>query len=69
MYAAGVRAASLNCLVGNHDARRFYERHGWRCVGTRILPGRWAHGTVDVAVWKLIKMLADRGTRLRVPPA
>jgi len=61
MKATGVREASLNCLVGNHDARRFYERRGWLYAETRTLQGRWAHGSVDVEVWKLIKMLA-KGT-------
>src|SRR5207248_7361191 len=63
MNAAGTEEAALSCLVGNHDARRFYERHGWRCVGTRVLSGRWAHGTVDVPTWKLVKVLGDRRAR------
>jgi GNAT superfamily N-acetyltransferase len=59
MSARGVREASLNCLVGNDGARRFYERHGWTCVGTRMLPARWARGTVEVSTWKLVKILGD----------
>jgi putative acetyltransferase len=29
-HAEAQGAASLECFRDNHDARRFYERHGWR---------------------------------------
>lgn len=61
MSAAGIDEAMLNCLVGNDGARRFYERHGWKYAGTRVLPARWAHGTVDVQAWKLAKKIKMGG--------
>ena len=34
LAASGVQTAWLACAIGNDRAARFYEKHGWRRVGT-----------------------------------
>jgi ribosomal protein S18 acetylase RimI-like enzyme len=36
LSAQGARVAWLACAIGNERAARFYEKRGWRRVGTMI---------------------------------
>jgi hypothetical protein len=45
----------LACAIGNERAPRFYEKHGWRRIGTMIdqleIPG----GLFPLEVWRYEK--------------
>lgn len=53
----GVEEAELHCVVGNHRARRFYKRRGWRAAEVLQLPMLADDGMVDVAFWRMTKPL------------
>jgi ribosomal protein S18 acetylase RimI-like enzyme len=56
MREAGVETAWLACAVGNERAARFYEKHGWRCVGT-VMHQPDDSGGIVFEVWRYEKRL------------
>lgn len=59
----GIRKVTLNVARDNRDARRFYERHGYRVVAPE--PGRWQYlddrgrlRTVHEPSWRMGKKLS-----------
>ena len=48
----GVEAAWLACAIGNDRAVRFYEKSGWRRVGTMTIRLETQAGTFPVDVWR-----------------
>jgi GNAT superfamily N-acetyltransferase len=64
MATDGYRTASLECLEANVQARRFYEREGWRPVYRYLRASPLFHGAIpriryEYDVWRLPR----RGTR------
>lgn len=57
LVAESCEQASLNCIVGNDDARRFYERNGWQVTHTQTKMGQTHHGEVPIKVWEMVKTL------------
>lgn len=57
IWASGFDQAHLHCLVGNHDARAFYERCGWRCMATILEEAETPDGAVPVPCWEMVKPL------------
>lgn len=55
--AAGVQTAWLACAIGNMRAARFYEKCGWRRVGTMINHADTPGGTFPLEVWRYEKSL------------
>jgi GNAT superfamily N-acetyltransferase len=55
MAEAGQTSAWLNCVVGNHAARRFYEREGWHFDKTEIIQAQHIDGFADVSIWKMAR--------------
>jgi ribosomal protein S18 acetylase RimI-like enzyme len=55
----GVDTAWLACAIGNERAARFYEKHGWRQVGTMVSPLPTAEGIFPVQVWRYEKRLSS----------
>ena len=55
--AAGVDVAWLACAIGNERAARFYEKCGWRRVGTMMSYVTTAAGRVPLEVWRYEKPL------------
>ena len=53
---AGVETAWLACAVGNERAARFYEKHGWRRVGT-VMHQPDDSGGIEFEVWRYEKRL------------
>jgi GNAT superfamily N-acetyltransferase len=58
----GVEVAWLACAVGNDRAAKFYEKRGWRRVGTVAYQPDAASGVPALQVWRYEK-------RLRSPPS
>jgi len=54
----GVGTAWLACAIGNDRAARFYEKRGWRRVGTMINDAETSAGTFLLEVWRYEKTLA-----------
>ena len=54
---AGVATAWLACAIGNERAARFYERHGWRRVGTVVSRLETPDGAFPLEVWRYEKPL------------
>jgi GNAT superfamily N-acetyltransferase len=59
LFAAGVETAWLACAIGNERAAHFYEKCGWRRVGTMINPLDTPSGVLPLEVWRYEKRLAD----------
>ncbi|QRM28764.1 GNAT family N-acetyltransferase [Microvirga sp. VF16] len=57
IWASGFDRARLLCLVGNHDARAFYERCGWRHAADIVEAAETWSGPVSVACWEMVKEL------------
>ena len=57
MAGAGVKAAWLACAIGNERAARFYEKCGWRRIGTMMSYVTTAAGRVPLEVWRYEKPL------------
>ncbi len=57
---SGVETAWLACAIGNERAARFYEKSGWRRVGTMINDCETAAGTFPLQVWRYEKSLTIR---------
>ena len=58
LKAAGHQTAWLACAVGNARAARFYEKSGWRNVGTRTVNLETTQGEFPLEVWRYEKRLA-----------
>lgn len=56
----GVGTAWLGCAIGNDRAARFYEKCGWRRVGTAIVEVETSHGPFDLELWRYEKPLHGR---------
>ncbi|HEV7992864.1 MAG TPA: GNAT family N-acetyltransferase [Gemmatimonadaceae bacterium] len=65
----GAELAWLACAIGNERAARFYEKCGWRRVGTVISQLTIPGGEIPCEVWRYekdlrrIEMPADRAPR------
>jgi ribosomal protein S18 acetylase RimI-like enzyme len=57
LSANGVETAWLACAIGNERAARFYEKRGWRRVGTMINQLDTPKGTFPLEVWRYEKSL------------
>jgi ribosomal protein S18 acetylase RimI-like enzyme len=57
---AGVETAWLACAIGNERAARFYEKSGWRRVGTMINYAETSDGVFPLEVWRYEKRLRRR---------
>ena len=57
LAAAGIEVAWLACAIGNERAARFYEKHGWRRVGTMISRLETPDGPFSLEVWRYEKRL------------
>src|SRR5690242_12963511 len=53
----GVKLAWLACAIGNHRAARFYEKAGWRRVGTVVSELETQAGVFPLEVWRFEKAL------------
>jgi ribosomal protein S18 acetylase RimI-like enzyme len=53
----GVATAWLACAIGNARAARFYEKSGWRRVGTVVDHLETSEGTFPLEVWRYEKSL------------
>ena len=62
LAAAGVETAWLACAIGNERAARFYEKSGWRRVGTMLNAVETTAGTFGLEVWRFEKLLRGRTT-------
>ena len=60
LIRSGVETAWLACAIGNERAARFYEKSGWRRVGTMINDCETATGTFPLNVWRYEKSLRTR---------
>lgn len=60
LAARGVDTAWLSCAIGNERAARFYEKGGWRRVGTMIDQSVTDNGTFAVETWRYEKPLTSR---------
>lgn len=58
LAVAGVEVAWLACAIGNERAARFYEKCGWRRVGTMINPLDTPDGVLPLEVWRYERRLA-----------
>jgi ribosomal protein S18 acetylase RimI-like enzyme len=62
LAARGVERAWLACAIGNDRAARFYEKSGWRRVGTFVHDAPTDTGPFALEVWRYEKdIVADRG--------
>jgi GNAT superfamily N-acetyltransferase len=57
MANEAITEAELHCVVGNHRARRFYERAGWKHDGEVIEMVAGPDGDAAIAFWRMRKML------------
>ena len=53
----GVETAWLACAIGNDRAAKFYEKSGWRRVGTMVSELQTAEGPFPLEVWRYEKAL------------
>jgi GNAT superfamily N-acetyltransferase len=52
LRAEGIETAWLACAIGNNRAARFYEKSGWRRVGTVTSHLPTGSGTFPLDVWR-----------------
>jgi len=57
LAAGGTRIAWLACAIGNERAARFYEKHGWRRIGTVTHHPDTPEGPFALDVWRYEKPL------------
>jgi ribosomal protein S18 acetylase RimI-like enzyme len=57
LSASGAETAWLACAIGNERAARFYEKCGWKRVGTMINQAETLEGTFPLEVWRYEKSL------------
>ena len=56
--ACGAEIAWLTCAIGNERAARFYEKHGWRRIGTIVSHLDTPDGVFPLEVWRYEKHLS-----------
>jgi ribosomal protein S18 acetylase RimI-like enzyme len=61
LSTGGVKIAWLACAVGNERAARFYEKFGWRRVGTEVIEVDTSEGPFSLEIWRFEKPLANSG--------
>jgi RimJ/RimL family protein N-acetyltransferase len=54
---AGIVTAWLACAIGNDRAAKFYEKSGWRRVGTMMNDAETSIGSFPLEVWRYEKSL------------
>ena len=59
LAAGGVETAWLACAIGNERAARFYEKCGWRRIGTVVSRLETTAGVVPLEVWRYEKRLGE----------
>lgn len=59
LAARRVHTVWLACAIGNDRAARFYEKHGWRRVGTMVNYAETSNGAFPLEVWRYEKVLID----------
>lgn len=59
LVASGVESAWLACAIGNERAKKFYEKHGWRCAGTVTSQLDTPDGLFPLDVWRYEKDLLE----------
>lgn len=59
MRSHGVQRAWLACAIGNERAARFYERNGWRRIGTVLSRLPTPDGEFPLEVWRYEKDLGE----------
>ena len=64
LSAAGVRIAWLACAIGNERAARFYDKRGWRRVGTMIGQLETTAGIFPLEAWRYEKSVGPRDARV-----
>lgn len=57
LFESGVETAWLACAIGNERAARFYEKQGWRRVGTMVNHAETSKGPYPLEVWRYEKSL------------
>jgi ribosomal protein S18 acetylase RimI-like enzyme len=57
LRANGIDEAWLACAIGNDRAARFYEKCGWRRIGTMINELETIEGRFQLEVWRYEKSL------------
>jgi GNAT superfamily N-acetyltransferase len=57
LASTGVGTAWLACAIGNDRAARFYEKRGWRRVGTMVNLAETPTGTFPLETWRYEKVL------------
>ena len=57
LRARGVDTAWLACAIGNQRAARFYEKCGWRRIGTMLNAVETSRGAFLLEVWRFEKSL------------
>lgn len=57
LTASGVTTAFLSCAIGNDRAARFYEKCGWRRLGTMISKLDTPQGLFELETWRYEKAL------------
>ena len=64
LAANGVETAWLACAISNDRAAKFYEKNGWRRVGTMVNQPGTPDGPFSLEVWRYEKHLrqASRGS-------
>ena len=66
LAANGVEIAWLACAIGNERAAKFYEKHGWRRVGTMINQLETPDAPFPLEVWRYEKDLRSGARPLAV---
>ena len=64
LLEAGIEIAWLGCAVGNDRAARFYEKWGWRRMGTMVKQLGTPDGEVPLDVCRYEKRLGDVPSRV-----
>jgi ribosomal protein S18 acetylase RimI-like enzyme len=57
LAAKSIDTAWLACAIGNERAARFYEKCGWRRVGTMVNYAETANGAFPLEVWRYEKTM------------
>jgi len=58
LRARGVQTAWLGCAIGNDRAAKFYEKSGWRRIGTVVEQLETTSGPFPFEAWRYEKRLA-----------
>ena len=59
---SGVETAWLACAIGNERAARFYEKCGWRRIGTMLNRVETSNGEFPLESWRYEKSLTRQAT-------